>query len=151
MKYKFIRVSVLDPTADEEALNQFLASHQVVSVEKELIHSGQNAHWAFAISYRDTHPANEAKRPTVDYKEVLNDEDFTRFAQLRELRNKLAKQEGRPAYAVFTNEQLANLVTGRVTTRVDMASIEGIGETRIERYADQFLALLQGFDKGASS
>ncbi len=149
MKYKFITVAVLDPASDEEKLNQFLASHQIFSIDKHLTQVEQNTYWVFAISYGDSHHTSASRQPAVDYKEVLNEDDFTRFVQLRELRNKLAKQEGRPAYAIFTNEQLANLVTRRVITRSGMAEIEGIGDTRIERYADQFLAVLQGFETGS--
>ncbi len=48
-----------------------------------------------------------------------------------------------PPYSVFTNEQLAALVTQRVVTVEAMAAIPGIGKSRIERYAKDFLPLLQ--------
>jgi hypothetical protein len=35
-----------------------------------------------------------------------------------------------PAYAVATNEQLANMVRNEARTLADIAQIEGIGETR---------------------
>ncbi len=51
MKYKFFKVAALDPESDEEQLNQFLASHQVFSIDKQLTQQGQNTYWVFAISY----------------------------------------------------------------------------------------------------
>lgn len=149
MKIKIIPISILDPALGEEELNSFLASHQVASIDKEFVRFEQNAYWSFAIGYLDEHQGRVTKRSAVDYKEVLNDEDFSRFAQLRELRNTLAKAEGKPAYAIFTNEQLAKLVTDRVTTQNAMAAIAGIGESRITHYADQFLPLLQSLNGGA--
>ena len=142
MRYKFFTVPVFDPRDAEEALNGFLSSHRIVAVEKQWHDSAHNPAWCFVFSYEgEKSPAG--KRTTVDYKEILDDDDFQRFARLRELRNRLAKEEGVPAYSVFTNEQLSALVTQRVTTVEAMAAIPGIGKSRIERYANTFLPLLQ--------
>ena len=142
MRYKFFTIPVFDPAAGEEALNSFLASHRIVAVEKQWYGSEQNPAWCFVVSY-EGEKTTGAKRATMDYKEILDDDDFQRFARLRELRNRLTKEEGVPAYSVFTNEQLAVLVTQRVTTVEAMAAIPGIGKSRIERYAKTFLPLLQ--------
>jgi superfamily II DNA helicase RecQ len=144
MRIKIINIRVPDSSLGEEELNRFLATHKVVSVDKTCVQFGQNACWSFVISYLSEQKSDDSnKRSAVDYKEVLNDEDFSRFAQLRDLRNRLAKEEGKPAYAIFTNEQLAKLVTDRVTSKETMAAIAGIGESRIAHYADRFLPLLQ--------
>ena len=144
MKIRVTNISVLDTEPGENELNHFLVSHPIVSVDKALVQLGQNAYWSFAISYLGGQQnSGSVKRPSVDYKEVLNEEGFARFAQLRDLRNRLAKEDGKPAYAIFTNEQLAKLVTDRVTTKEAMAAIAGVGESRIAHYADQFLPLLQ--------
>ena len=146
MKIKTFLVPVFNPEAAEEALNRFLASHRIVSVEKQLLHAKQNSCWSFVVTWLDGPATAPGKRPPVDYREVLDAEDFSRYAQLRELRNQLAKKEGKPAYAVFTNEQLAALVTQKVTSRSGMAAIPGIGESRITRYGEVFLALLKKFE-----
>ena len=65
------------------------------------------------------------------------------FSQLRQLRKELAEREGVPVYAVFTNEQMAAMVTGRVASVAGMKKIEGIGEGRIEKYGAAVLALLK--------
>ncbi len=148
MKIKVLSISILDPKPGEEELNHFIASHQIVSIDKEFARFEQNAFWSFSINYLEEQQSSSTKRSQVDYKEVLNDEDFSRYAQVRELRNSLAKKEGRPAYSIFTNEQLAKLVTDRVTTKVAMAAISGIGDSRITRYADQFLPLLLRINSG---
>ena len=117
----------------------------MVSVEKHFFQAEQNAFWSFVVAYLETDQGTigEQKRSSVDYKEVLSLEDFRIYSQLRELRNSLAKEEGKPAYAIFTNEQLARLVTDRVTGKSAMAAIAGIGESRLEQYATKFLPLLQ--------
>lgn len=143
MRYKFITVSALDPSQGEEELNAFLAQHRIVSLEKTLVQADSNPTWSFVIAYDGPHSVSSGKRAAVDYKEVLDAEDFQRFAQLRELRNRRAKEEGVPAYTIFTNEQLAALVTESVTSPAQMAKISGIGTARIERYSEIFLPLLQ--------
>lgn len=65
------------------------------------------------------------------------------FAKLRALRKTLAEQEGVPAYAVFTNEQLAEMVQRRVVTATGLRDIPGIGEARADKHGAAFLAVLR--------
>ena len=48
----------------------------------------------------------------------------------------MAQIEAVPVYALFTNEQLAQIVQRRCRSRNDLAGIEGIGENKIEKYGD---------------
>ncbi len=107
---------------------------------------GANSVWAICVSYlgdANRQLAAGAKRPKVDYREVLSEADFAVFAKLRNLRKELAEREGIPAYALFTNEQLAEMVQRRVGSLTAMKEIEGVGDSRIEKYGAQFLALLK--------
>ncbi len=52
-----------------------------------------------------------------DYKELLNPEDFAVFAHCAEPRKAIAQAEAVPVYTVFTNEQLAQMVTNRVRSQ----------------------------------
>ena len=49
MRYQFFTVPCLDPQADSERLNAFLAAHRILSVDHELIADGANSFWAFCI------------------------------------------------------------------------------------------------------
>jgi hypothetical protein len=52
-----------------------------------------------------------ATRPDrEDYREVLSPEEFVVFSKLREVRKQFAEKESVPAYTIFTNEQLAEMV-----------------------------------------
>jgi len=77
----------------------------------------------------------------VDYKEILDPVEFALFVKLRELRKECAKKEEIPAYAIFTNEQLAQMAKARPATVTELAKVEGVGESRIEKYGKAFLAL----------
>ena len=79
----------------------------------------------------------------VDYKEILSPADFVTFARLREVRKELAKAEQVPAYAIFTNEQLAEIAKALPLSANALSKIEGLGENRVEKYGGQFLKVLK--------
>jgi superfamily II DNA helicase RecQ len=65
------------------------------------------------------------------------------FARIRTLRKELAEGEGVPPYALFTNEQLAEMVQRRVQTAAALREIAGVGEARVEKYGQPLLRLLR--------
>jgi superfamily II DNA helicase RecQ len=78
----------------------------------------------------------------VDYKDLLTSAQFEVFAKLRDLRKQMAEQEAVPVYAVFTNEQLGEMVRQGVRDVAGLRKIPGIGDAKVERYANAFLALI---------
>ena len=75
--------------------------------------------------------------------EVLPAAEFAVFAKLRALRKELSEPEGLPAFALFTNEQLADMVRHRVSSHEDLKGINGVGQARVEKYGDAFLRILK--------
>jgi superfamily II DNA helicase RecQ len=152
MKYQFFTIPVQGSHAAAAELNQFLAEKRVIAVEREFIADGCNSAWSFCICYDDTgdHPT-PSKTAKVDYKEILSAEDFAVFAKLRLLRKQLAEQEGVPAYALFTNQQLADMVVNRVTTLAALRKLPGVGESRVEKYGRVFLEMLANTWQAASA
>lgn len=147
MALRFFVVPVHDPGAFEQELNGFLASHKVVSIDRQLIDQGANSFWAICVDYLSHAPGATNRNPNlsrsrVDYKAILPPEEFAVYSQLRELRKELAQTEAVPVYALFTNEQLAQMVQRRCRSRNDLAQIEGIGESKIDKYAERLLPLL---------
>lgn len=84
----------------------------------------------------------QKRKSAVDYKDILSEDDFKLFAQLRQLRKTIADNEGVPVYELFTNEQLANMVTQRITTQSSLLQLEGVGKAKIDKYAPAFLQIL---------
>ncbi len=149
MKYQFFQIPALEPTARAEELNRLLGQHRILSVDRHLVADGGRSFWAVAVCYADTETApgtpGEAasgRKAKVDYREVLNQADFAVYAALRTLRKELSEREGVPAYALFTNEQLAAMVQTRVRTAAALGEIEGVGKARVEKYAAAFLQVL---------
>jgi superfamily II DNA helicase RecQ len=143
MKLAFYKIPVDDAQAAQDELNRFLSSHRVTNIEKNFVNNGANSCWAVCIEYLDGATSQlPVRKGKVDYREVLNEKEFAVFAKLRNLRRTLAEQEGLPAYALFTNEQLAAMVQRRVTSKGDLSGIDGIGESRVGKYGEAFLAIL---------
>jgi superfamily II DNA helicase RecQ len=131
---------------ESREFNKFLAMNRVLLVERHFVADGPRSDWAICMSYLDrsgraASEPGQAKR--VDYREVLSEADFAVFAKLRTLRKSTADQEGLPAYALFTNEQLAAMVQQRVTKLKTLEEIPGIGEARVKKYGSAFLEVLK--------
>lgn len=149
MPLKFFHISSCDPSSTEGDLNIFIARHRVVTIERRFVDCGAESFWALCIDYLHGEPGvgvshgvpGRAERK-VDYKELLTPEQFEIFAKLRELRKQIAEREAVPVYAIFTNEQLSAMVLKSSDSRAKLREIDGVGEAKVEKYADHFLALM---------
>ena len=65
------------------------------------------------------------------------------YAKLREVRKQIAQAQAVPVYTIFTNDQLAQMVQARVTTKASLEQVVGVGEARIEKYGGRVLEFLQ--------
>jgi len=61
---------------------------------------------------------------------------------LRKRRTELAKAQAVPPYVIFHDSTLREMVARRPRTREDFAALVGVGETKLRRYADDFLAVI---------
>lgn len=145
MKIHIFTIPVIGGEAIEAELNSFLSMHRIVSLEKHFVDAGQQSYWTFCITWTEMREKLPGRKNRIDYKEELNERDFALYAKLRDLRKQLAENEGVPAYAIFTNEQLAEIARQKITTKTALAGIKGIGEARVEKYAEPFIACLKKF------
>ena len=129
---------------DSADLNHHLATVRVLSVDRQFVANGAESFWAVCVlSHLDNQrPPLQGKKSSIDYKEVLSPEDFAIFASLREWRKALSDQEGVPVYSVFTNEQLAEIVTRRIVTLSDLQQVSGVGEARVRKFGNAILEVM---------
>jgi DNA helicase-2/ATP-dependent DNA helicase PcrA len=64
------------------------------------------------------------------------------FDRLRDWRRERAKTDGVPAYVVFHDATLAAIARDRPPNRAALASVAGVGPTKLERYADEVLEIV---------
>src|ERR1700712_3890658 len=72
------------------------------------------------------------------------------FQALRAERARLAKQQGVPPYVVFHDTTLAEMAARRPRDLDAMSTIQGIGTTKLSRYGDAFLAVINAEAGGRS-
>ena len=69
------------------------------------------------------------------------------YAMLRDLRFKIAKDEGVPPYVVFSNKTLEGLVRHRPTTQDEALQVPGIGSGKVQRYLEPFLEIIAAWKR----
>ncbi|MDR0601067.1 MAG: DNA helicase RecQ [Treponema sp.] len=65
------------------------------------------------------------------------------FLKLRELRNRLAREAGVPAYIIFPDASLWDMCRRRPLTPDRFLTINGVGEVKLERYGEAFMAVIR--------
>ena len=141
MQIKIFNIPIPGGEAMTEEMNIFLRSSRVLQTESHIVNNGQGSFWSFCIKYlaASSSTGGSTKRKKVDYKEVLDEISFQRFARMREIRKVLAKDEGIPAYAIFTDEELAGLAKIENLTPAEMQTVKGIGDKKVAKYSSHFI------------
>ncbi|WP_460451521.1 DNA helicase RecQ [Alsobacter sp. SYSU BS001988] len=62
------------------------------------------------------------------------------FEELRSERMRIAREQGVPPYVVFHDSTLRDMAMIRPRNRGELASVQGVGEAKLERYGAAFLA-----------
>lgn len=148
MPFKSFSVPVFHGEWAERELNQFLKTHRVLHVEQRWVDQGSNSFWAVWVDYVEASapaangPSAAGAKKKVDYKDRLSSEDFDVYLQLRSLRKEMAAEEGVALYAVFTNDQLAQVSEQRPRSKPELLKISGVGEGRADKYGPRMFQLL---------
>ena len=109
MRVKYFSIPVHDDGTVADEVNQFLSQHRVIKFKQRLIELGNESFWAVSVQWQDggRSSAKGNKSPSIDYREVLSEEEFQVFAKLRVTRKEIAEESGIAVYRVFSNAQLA--------------------------------------------
>ncbi|CDU07497.1 ATP-dependent DNA helicase recQ [Vibrio coralliirubri] len=65
------------------------------------------------------------------------------FAKLRKLRKSIADEDGLPPYVVFSDATLIDMAEILPTSYGEMLAVNGVGQRKLDKYADPFLDLIQ--------
>ena len=86
------------------------------------------------------------ERPSVrrPVPEELDGAQAELFGRLRALRARLARRQGIPAYAVFSDKTLRELAVVRPRTLEELKSVSGIGDAKARKYGKQVLEEIGG-------
>ena len=140
MQVKVFTIPLFDNDNVTNELNAFLRSQKVLTLDKQLVTFDGQACWSFCVTYltapgaSGSQAASGTKQGKVDYKEVLDPDAFAVFASLRLIRKQIAEQDAVPAYAVFTDSELAEIAKLDAVDAKSMLTIPGIGQKKVEKY-----------------
>jgi len=136
-----------------------------VSVIRQLIHLGlvmQNIAMHSALQMTDSArpvlraevplqlavPRVQALKPRVAQKSYGGNYDRKLFAKLRKLRKVIADEENIPPYVVFNDATLIEMAEQMPTSPGEMLSVNGVGVRKLERFGQEFLALIRAHADG---
>ena len=75
--------------------------------------------------------------------EPLGDGDTTLLAALKELRMRLAKQRRVPAFAIFPDRTLLDMVQRRPQTADEFAEVNGVGAKKLKEFGEMFMRVIR--------
>ncbi len=79
----------------------------------------------------------------------LSELDALMFEELRATRKRLADEQGVPPYVIFHDATLREMAQLRPANENELLGINGVGQTKLERFGTAFLATLAGEDSVA--
>ncbi|MCR8671282.1 DNA helicase RecQ [Agrococcus sp. HG114] len=120
---------VLQPQGEYGVLALTEASAAVLAGEREV-----------RLRHETKAPAKAARRSSSTAE--LDDAAQSLFQVLRSWRAATAKEQSVPAYVVFNDRTLAAIAERRPRTMVELSTISGVGEAKLERYGEAVLEVL---------
>lgn len=94
-------------------------------------------------SSRVTPPHAAPSRQSVHTDDAMNDEAQQRFERLRELRARIARERGLPAYVICHDSTLKQLALQMPCDAAALAGVKGMGPYKIKMYGEAFLDVLR--------
>lgn len=73
-------------------------------------------------------------------------EDNELFEELRQLRRELAEEQGVPPFVIFSDKTLYSMCEIMPETLTEMLDVKGVGESKLEKYGELFLDILNAED-----
>ena len=73
----------------------------------------------------------------------MEDVDGELLRALKARRTELARANKVPSYVIFPDRTLIQIAAARPETIEDMAGIHGVGERKLEKYGEAFLAVVR--------
>ena len=90
-------------------------------------------------------PADGSRKITKKYTDTLTSTGFRLLNRLKNLRTEIARSSNLPPYVVFTDKALIEMCTHVPKNEAEFLQISGVGEHKLAKYGDAFLAEIHAF------
>jgi superfamily II DNA helicase RecQ len=138
----------------EGALRQAIAGREVLEAREHFFLHGNVPHLALVLMLGDglTNEGFRPRDPNAPNPEELVPEDRRPlYRDLKRWRNDRAKADGKPAYAIARNVQLAEIVNRAPKSLAELKEIAGIGEAFCRDYGEAVLELMRNLPGPAAA
>jgi ATP-dependent DNA helicase RecQ len=88
-------------------------------------------------------PSTKKSAKKSDRKSQISPEDQALWEDLRECRKQLSEEYNVPPYLIFHDATLKEMMESMPTTSSELLAITGIGESKLEKYGDEFLGIVR--------
>jgi ATP-dependent DNA helicase RecQ len=95
----------------------------------------------------DTRRKSRAAPVTADVDVELDASQEQLLVALRKKRIEIAREEKIPAYIVFSDRTLADMAVRRPASLESLAGVKGVGEMKLSRYGEIFLAVIRNSEE----
>lgn len=92
----------------------------------------------FTTAIEEEEESDKTPGPSKSYDEKL-------FEMLKALRKKIAKEKNLPPYVIFQDPSLEEMATTFPTTKDDLASVNGVGMGKVNKFGKEFIALIKQY------
>ena len=140
----------------EDALSRVTFGREVLDVNEHFYVHGNVPYLTLVLRLGETRgfenaASYKARDPNAPNPEDgLPDSAKAIYRALKQWRNETAKSEGRPAYAIARNVQLAELAKAAPKDMAGIKEVDGFGEAFVVRYGDKILSLMSEVPHGQS-
>ena len=130
-------------------LEEFLNENRVKRVYPEFVSHEGELIWAVLVTYeaREQKTKGERRAARMRPEAVLNEKQLEVYDTLRRWRNERAKEVGKPAYVLFTNDMAVRIVKQMPKTLDKLEQVPGMGKARMEELGKEVLGVLELADK----
>jgi superfamily II DNA helicase RecQ len=144
MQIKLFTIPITDSGASLEEMNRFLRANKILEVENQLVSNERGASWCFCVKYLPMAASfQRSEQVKIDYKNLLSEEKFKVFSELRAFRKQIAAKDAVPAYAVCTDQELADIARLTEINQTTLKAVKGFGDKKIEKYGLAFIEWFQ--------
>ncbi len=98
------------------------------------------------VQLRRQRKPEKVKKPRAAPAVGLDPLDQPLYEALRERRTALAQEQGVPPYVIFHDSTLREMAALRPRSLRELHTVSGVGEQKLERYGEIFLAVIQSQD-----
>ena len=136
-----IRLSKEHCQNDQSKMNEFLDTVEVKLTSTNFVTTGTSDYWSAVVFFQPKGSNKEKPESKLSEEELLPDE-LSAFKALKSWRNDLAVKLDWSAFRICHNSHLIAIVKSKPLTLDDLENVSGFGKTRVEKYGDDIMSVL---------